>query len=75
MSVESSCRKSVLIIVRGVCCDTIAFTFEIACDAKLKEDPKCEHVFTQLVRGLRKLLLIEKCFRGDVKDTFFDSGD
>ena len=28
-------------------------------------DPKCELVFPQLVRGLRKLL--EKCFGGDVK--------
>ena len=34
-------------------------------------DPKCELVFPQLVRGLRKLL--EKCFIGDMKDTFLHS--
>ena len=34
-------------------------------------DPKCELIFPQLVRGLRKFL--EKCFKGDVKDTFLHS--
>ena len=56
--------------------DTIALSFEIACNAELKReikqltmkrcsDPKCELVFSQLVRELRKFL--EKCFRGDMK--------
>ena len=34
-------------------------------------DPKCGLVFPQLVRGLRKLL--EKCFGGDVQNTFLYS--
>ena len=32
-------------------------------------DPKCEFFFPQLIRGLRKLL--EKCFKGDVKNISF----
>ena len=50
------------------------------CNESLKQltmercsDPKYELVFPQLVRGLRKLL--EKCFRGGVKDTFLYSGE
>ena len=36
-------------------------------------DLKCELVFSQLVRGLRKLL--EKCFRGDMEYTFLHSSE
>ena len=36
-------------------------------------DPKYELVFPQFLRGLRNLL--EKCFRGDVKDTFLHSSE
>ena len=63
-------------IVCNVSYDTIAFSFEIACNAELKRylkkltmkrcsDPTYKLVFPQLIRKLRKLL--EKCFRGDVK--------
>ena len=39
---------------------------------KRYSDLKCEFVFPQLVRRLRKLF--ERCFRGDVKYTYLYSG-
>ena len=67
-----------------MCNDTIDFSFAITCDAGLKQEFGAvdnEALFLPQIRacfptvGTRTEKFLEKCFRGDVIDTFLHSSD